>query len=146
MSQHSPDQLRDIARAQRLLIAAIGCNLLLTAASFAINAKGDPLNPTPAQTTMGIAIGAFSLVTVVIQMVGTYRLARALGSAMAWLWTVAMIVPCLSLILLLTLNHRATVAIRAAGVRVGLFGARAEDVDRVGAAQPPPPMNPPPAS
>jgi hypothetical protein len=63
-------------------------------------------------------------VTLVALTVYAYRTAKALGSDVAWLWGVAMFVPCLNAITLLVISSKATAACREHGVEVGLFGPK----------------------
>lgn len=60
-----------------------------------------------------------------------YHLARALRSRVAILYVVAAFIPLLGLLSLLRLVTRATRVLRAAGIRVGVMGARMEDFERL---------------
>jgi len=101
---------KEIASAQKLVIYAFILNLVFNL----LLRTGSPLMLVPA-----LAVSVFAVVSV-------YRLALALGYAMALriLFVVLMFVPLASLIVLLMLISRATKALRAAGYEVGLLGAR----------------------
>jgi hypothetical protein len=71
----------------------------------------------------------FQLVILIFQFVAVVRLARALGEGWATIiYVVGQCIPCVSLILLLFVNGRATSRLKDAGIRVGLMGANANDV------------------
>jgi hypothetical protein len=53
-----------------------------------------------------------------------YRTALALGSRAAWVWAIALLVPCVNLITLLILSAKATRVCRRHGIPVGFFGPR----------------------
>ena len=69
--------------------------------------------------------GGLLLIAVVISIIGLIRLAGGLGYSIGLriLFGFLMLVPCVSLIVLLILNAKATTFLRAAGLRVGLLGA-----------------------
>lgn len=54
----------------------------------------------------------------------SYRTAKALGSTVAWVWGLAMFVPCLNAITLLVISSKATAACKENGIEVGLFGPK----------------------
>jgi len=66
------------------------------------------------------------IVAIVMSFVGMFRLASGLGysTAARILFVVLLVIPLVGLITLLVLNSRATKALREAGYKVGLFGAR----------------------
>lgn len=68
------------------------------------------------------------IVVGIICIVFVYRLAKALKLSLAWLWALSQILPFISIICLLVLNHKATSILKAKGIRVGLMGARSEQL------------------
>lgn len=70
------------------------------------------------------------LLIAVINLVFVYQLAKSLKLT-AWAWCIGMIVPLVSLILLVTLNSRATMVIRGKGVSVGLMGADKAQLEKL---------------
>jgi len=102
--------LQDVASAQKLVIYAFALILLFNL----LMRSGSPLVLVPA-----LAAAVFGVISV-------YRLASALGysTGLRVLFVVLMFVPLASLIVLLMLIDRATKALRAAGYKVGLLGAR----------------------
>jgi len=119
-----------IAAAQKLLLWVIlGALGLTTAAVISSFALADSM-ATP-QALAGVAIGlrVMQLVLLIFQIYAVVRLCLALneGTATA-IYVVVMCIPCVSLILLLFLNGRATARLKAAGIRVGLMGANFADV------------------
>ncbi len=99
-----------VARAQRmLLLSVLAClvsNILLRA--------GGPASPYLLPVFLAVAVFSFYCV---------YRLCRALRMV-PWLWLIAMFIPLVNLICLVVLNQKATATLKAAGIRVGLLGAR----------------------
>jgi hypothetical protein len=111
--------VRALAGAYRNVVLWFGAQLLLNALSFAAR---------------GLDGGAALLISLVVLvgMLATlgalayygYRTAQALGSTVAWLWAVGMLVPCVNVVTLLALSSQATRACRENGIEVGLLGPR----------------------
>ena len=72
-------------------------------------------------------IAFWQISVVIFQLVSIYKLGRA-PQLFAWLYLLGAFVPCISLIVLLVINGKATGALQKAGIRVGLLGARLADV------------------
>ena len=68
-----------------------------------------------------------SILTCILGFVFIYNLAKAL-QAPPWLYVVLSLIPLVNLIALLVLNRKATTALQAHGVRVGLMGANKDDL------------------
>jgi len=105
MESYSLDETLQIAKAQKGVIWCILGNLICILVPFAF------------------------LVALPFQMYYIYRLASSLRAGLPVLWLLGMFVPLLSLILLLILSSRSTAAIRAAGFRVGLMGAKIREIE-----------------
>ena len=107
--------------AYRRLVLWFGAQLLLNMASVGLHAF-----------EAGSAIAAVLSLLFVVGMLATiaalayygFRTAKALSSPVAWLWAVAMFVPCANVISLLALSSKATQACAARGISVGLLGPR----------------------
>lgn len=67
-----------------------------------------------------------ALVALVLSLVGIVKLSHSLGFhvAVSVVVGILMFIPCISLIVLLVLNSRATAKIKEAGYKVGLLGAK----------------------
>lgn len=111
---YSKNDLLEIARWQRLVIWVVLASLVSGAAA----ALASELVFLP------IAITVLSLYFI-------YRLAAALKDGDPWGYVILSIVPCISLIALLYLNSKATAALRTCGVKVGLAGARSQDLENI---------------
>jgi len=72
-----------------------------------------------------------SIVMGIIGIVFIYKLAKALKCSLTWLYVVLSFIPLVGLVALLVLNGKATGALRAHGVRVGLMGANKEDLGKL---------------
>lgn len=110
-----------LAHAYRRLVLWFGAQLILAPAQLILEPL---LGDDPAGALLGLAILAGALATIAALAYYASRTARALGSGVAWLWGVAMLVPAVNTITLLVLSARATRACRANGVPVGLFGPK----------------------
>lgn len=109
LARHSQwNRLREIARWQRTINAALLPYALLY--YFALGAG-------PAAVSLCNSAAAIGLAWV------SAKLAAALNLN-AWLFGGLMFVPCVSALVLLFLMQRATRALKQAGIRAGLFGAR----------------------
>ena len=78
------------------------------------------------QAAFGDIAGLVAIVAVIMSLVGMFRLASGLGSStgVKILLVILLLVPLVGLMTLLVLNSRATKALRNAGYKVGLLGAR----------------------
>ena len=74
------------------------------------------------------------LITGIIMIVFVYRFASAMKWPVAWLWAILSFLPLINLLILVTLNGRATKLLRANGIRVGLMGANKSDMAKLRAA------------
>lgn len=104
-------RMNRVASGQRLLIAALIASLVAASIRTGVN------------PVAGVLLG---LVAVVMSIVGVLRIDGGLeGSVLSRiLCVVAMLLPLINLIIMLTLNMRATKALRAAGYDVGFLGAK----------------------
>jgi len=107
-----PDKsLYAIALNQRKLLVCFSILIICNLAQVALAS----VPPTGLIFTLG------GLVTMIFSIIYIYRLARALQMS-AILYAIAMIVPCIGLLVLLIVVSRATSTLRAGGVKVGFFG------------------------
>ncbi len=74
-----------------------------------------------------------SIFTGMIGASFVYQLGRALRTSATWLFVMAAFIPIVDLIGLFILNRMATVTLRRHQIRVGLLGARKEDLTRLAA-------------
>ena len=108
-----------LAGAYRNLVLWFGGQLLVNAVSC--GARG---LDGPAALLVSLAVLGGLLATLVALVYYGYRTAEALGSSVAWLWAVGMLVPCVNVITLLALSSQATKACRENGIEVGLLGPK----------------------
>jgi hypothetical protein len=108
-SSQDTARLNSIASGQRLLVIAVLVSFFASAL----------------RTSVGDIALLISLASMALSIYGAFRLSMALGNgvAMRIVYALLMIVPLINLIAMLMLSSRATSALRAAGYRVGLFGA-----------------------
>jgi len=112
-----------VASAQRLVLYVIA--FYLVAGALRVGAMaGDPANTVI--TVLAWVAWLMTLATLAMGLAGVYRLANALGYGMGVrvMCLVLMFLPLVGLATLAVLNSRATAHLRAAGVKVGLLGAR----------------------
>ena len=110
-----------LARAYRRLVLWFGAQLLLNIGSFALQG----FEPDSAVGgILGLLMLLAMLMTVVALAYFGFCTAQALGSGVAWLWGVAMFVPCANVVSLLALSAKATKACAARGIPVGFLGPR----------------------
>jgi hypothetical protein len=119
------DQLRRIARYQRWLIAVVLGQLVLWLAFIVLMA----LDPND----VGDAIAFPMVLTLILGGVGAvfvFLTAWELRGAFAALvFGLATFVPCMGLLVITLVNGYATAELKKHGLRVGLFGASAADVE-----------------
>lgn len=115
--------LYDVARYQRYILLIIVASIMgLAATTFVTGALG-PEYAVPILTVMVVVIA-------LLRMAFVYKLAVAVGISVGWAVFAAIcgIHGLAGLIALLVVNSRATKALQQAGLRVGLFGVRSEDL------------------
>jgi hypothetical protein len=73
-----------------------------------------------------------SLVLAVFSIYCLYRIGKAMKQSVAYLVAIIIfsIIPCINLVVLLFVNASATKVLRAHGIKVGLLGAKKEDLDQ----------------
>lgn len=125
----SKDQLRQIARRQRLAIICILIHMAVYGIAF-LGGGGSQLleNPEsaslPVKIVIGIGLVLMAAFTIIICMLG----ASVFGGPPGVLLGLLTLVPLLGIIALLAINTRATALLRIYGIRVGFFGADREDL------------------
>ena len=109
-AETAAQKIEKVASGQKLIIYAILVNFLTLGLKAAF----------------GDIAGLVGIVAIVMSLIGMFRLASGLGystGAKVGL-VILLLVPLVGLITLLVLNSRATKALRGAGYKVGLLGAR----------------------
>lgn len=104
---YSPERLRKIATAQKYLILGVIVNPFLPAISINLPAM------------IGLP---FLVVSIALTVVLLYNVASVVGDPFPSLWAVGGLMPCFAVLVLLAVNRKATRALQAAGLRVGLMG------------------------
>lgn len=117
-STYSNVEILYIAKQQEAVLWFIPISILAYLVGFAIGPEMVPV--------FVLALGVISLIFI-------YQLALALKEPAPWVYAILALIPCISLISMLILNGRATSALKAQGIRVGLMGARKEDLDKINA-------------
>ncbi len=128
-SDHSNVEILEIAKQQKTILWFIPISILSILVYLVAVAMGPEIAsaiPITIATATAIAIGVISLIFV-------YQLALALKEPAPLLYVALAMIPCISTIAILILNGRATSALKAQGIRVGLMGARKEDLDKINA-------------
>ncbi len=139
----SPQQLLKIAKGQKTLLRGILVNIIATAVAVALKSqRADADVPPP--IVHSVVTGGLWLCALVLIWIGVLGMARGMATAGAWtlaiIALVLAIVPIIGLLCLLVLNSRATNALKAAGVHVGLMGAGSADLAKLAAQSTPPPI------
>lgn len=110
-----------LAVSYRRLVLWFGVQLVISIAGMV---GGAVLGDTALGALFAVVYLLCMLVTIGALMYYAYRAAAALGSRLAILWAIAMLIPFLNAITLLVLSSRATKACRKAGIPVGLLGPK----------------------
>ena len=102
--------IKKVASGQKLFIYAILVNFLSVGL----------------QAAFGAIAGLVAIIAAVLSVIGVFRLASGFGYSVGIkvLLIFLMLIPFINMITLLMLHSRATKALRAAGFKVGLLGAR----------------------
>jgi hypothetical protein len=120
--------VRAVGLAQRRIMWVILAALLLTL-SFGVGSVIVPQSP-PVQIALTTVLVIARLGIIALTMTGVYQLATALGAATSTrvLYTLAMLLPCIGLIVLLVVNQQATNLLKQHRIKVGLMGPRVADL------------------
>ena len=114
------EALRRVAKYQRFVIFALLANILANIVSVATLGQDLPIR---------LVVMALSLGVAVFAMVSIFLLAKeVINTGVGVLCAILMIVPCISLIVLLVVNQKATSFLQNNGVRVGFLGANPDSV------------------
>jgi hypothetical protein len=127
-SQPEHGRMYEIAYRQKLVLYAV----LLSFLAF-VWGTFVKLFPESRLADIPPALGlVFYLGLIVFCIWSFYKLAVALGDPKLWIWIGAVLLaaPGISIVMLLVTTHRATSALRAAGVRVGLTGANLRTIPK----------------
>ena len=121
-STYSNVEILEIAKQQKTILWFIPISIL--GGSILAGLLGAIIDPEMVLVVV-LAIGFTSVMFIC-------QLALALKKS-PWLYAILAMIPCISTIAILILNGRATSALKAQGIRVGLMGARKEDLDKINA-------------
>jgi hypothetical protein len=114
------EKVRRVAQYQKYVLYALLANIAINVVSFGLAGRG---------MIVAMLVLAVGLAVIACGMVAIFHLARELmGTGIAVLCTVLMLIPCVSLINLLVVNQRATTYLQQNGVKVGLMGANLEQL------------------
>jgi hypothetical protein len=115
--QRSPQGIREIAARQRAILLCI----LAGFAVYAAMIVGQRSLPPVALLVLLLAMVGVEITSVVFVFLLTTKL---YGAGVGVLLGILTMVPCVGLITLLVVNAKATSILKAAGLKVGLLGAR----------------------
>jgi hypothetical protein len=121
-----PADLRRIALYQRLLILCLLAQLLLWVGYVVAVTTGLARDNGEGAVLALIWTAGIGLLGGAIVFLVTAKLD---GAALGLMLGALTVIPCLGLVAITAVSTRATAALRANGVRVGLFGARSSDIE-----------------
>jgi len=121
MNTFTDSQLFEIGRGQKKILC-----LILVSIPIVI---GLPFVPATRFSVM--LIGVLFILIGCIGAVLIYRLATALDEPWPWLYVVCAFIPYVNTATLLIVNVKATAALKARGIRVGLMGADRSELNRL---------------
>lgn len=128
--RNSNSETEQVISGQKLLIFALAMNLCMNVFVILMNLGGEHLRQMEAATAKVIAIGLLlvlvivALCSIAMAIIGLIRMGRIVAPGWWILIIPLMCVPCVSLIMIVIINARATGYLRAKGIDVGFFGAR----------------------
>lgn len=136
--QWRADDLREVAKWQKYIcwaiLAQIAAILLMVFAAVAANNQQNTTAAAAADTT-GLITLIVRIVAVGFSIVCVYNLAKALRISGAILYAVAMFLPLIGLLAIISLSDKATKLLKEHGIKVGVMGADMSDIDRIKAQE-----------
>jgi hypothetical protein len=121
-------QAEAVARYFRRLILLVGLSIVL---SFSINILGILAAEAGVVAALVLFATAVAFAVGLLSVITAYQLSSRLGSRVAVLWALGMLIPVLSFILLIALSIKTIAWFRARGIDVGLLGPTKESMDRL---------------
>lgn len=106
------EDLRSVAKYQKGILVCILIQLIAVAGQFAL-----PPDIRPIVALVTIPIGLAGTVFVFLLAIKVY------STAVGILWGILALIPCVGLLVLLTINGKATKILQENGIKVGLLGA-----------------------
>ncbi len=106
------------------IVASLPQSFLMVQQDLSAAGRVNAADPGWASVILTLAASAMIWASVVALAIYGYRTARSLGSSVAWVWAIAMVVPLVNLLSLLVLSRKATNVCRQHGIPVGLFGPK----------------------
>jgi hypothetical protein len=116
------DDLRAIATRQKVIILCILCNLAIVATNLGLNAAGAAPGLRLLLALIYLGVGITALVFVFMLSLALYNVGVGI------LLGLLMFIPLVNLIVLLTINGKATKVLRENGINVGLLGASTSEI------------------
>lgn len=114
---YTREDLRSLARYQKGLLVCI--------ALYVIGLLIDLVMPPGIRGFVGLGVFAVVLAgTAIVFLLAT----KAYSPAVGILWGVLVLIPCVGLLVLLTINGKATRLLKQNGIRVGLMGAKLSEI------------------
>lgn len=115
------DAVRRVARYQRWVIFALLFNIGVNVLSLAVSFAQLPI-PSIVILVLALAGGLFAIIAI-------FQLAKELsGPGLGVFCAILMIMPCISLLVLLIINQKATTFLQNNGVRVGFLGTNPDSI------------------
>lgn len=124
MASYSKDSIIQVAAGQKGIMFAILLYIICIIAS-AVCRAGDVDGLNALFTVIGL------IISPLLAWFFIFKLSTGLGSGvvMAVIYCVLVSIPIIGLLVLISLNTRATKRLRGAGIHVGLMGANSRDLD-----------------
>jgi len=113
-----------LARLYRRLILLVGIQILL--GLFLV-----PWQTSPAPGPVAGLVNLIVLLVAAATVVTAYKLSGILRSGPPLLWAIAMLLPCINIIVLLALSSQAQTWCRRYGIKVGFLGPTKESIEEV---------------
>lgn len=124
MKRRTPN-LRTLARRQRWLIWLVGISIISQMLSFL------PWGQYHLAVVIALAVLSFAIFVLMIVGVVLVLIAQGNHPLMIVVCGIVMIAPCGNLLLLILVNMSVTRTLRRAGLHVGFWGVKDEDVERI---------------
>lgn len=133
---YTKEQLVRIAKAQKLLLLGVLCNVVVNALFIAT--KGVRASK-PSGLPLNVLLLVLGIAAMVLIWIAVIRLPLALKTGGAWTLAVITLllswVPLIGLLMMLLLSGRATSTLKLAEIPVGLMGVRRDHLDQLEAEE-----------
>jgi hypothetical protein len=130
LERRGSSDLQQVGRWQRLLIWLVLAIIMLSSWQF-MGPFMFPRLGAPPWLYLFVVFSALAVQVAAIIVAILLMVALSFSAARCTIYAIFMLIPCINILVLLSVNSQATAALRAGGLKVGFFGVSEEQAVRI---------------